>query len=730
MSKQVPRNTSLQDQLQGIRVSKSANPTRESGLQFASPPAQGSSPGGANAMTGGSAISPGGGPAAIQWRKDRVGRAPYNFVPPPTDPMYVPKPVGLHDRYAVDSDGNELLSGYLDLTLTAKSPFYVRGMWGLAKFEKERKEIKDQSRPYEISHDRLRLPGSSMRGMIRTLVEILAEAPLEPINADLRMFYRSVGSSDDEDDPSFDPNGKEYKERIWDGDGSRARPAIPIVKVGYLDTRGKAWKITPAIVGPHGTQWYRVNMRGKIEKNPVPPDPIWFRPVAPTVEKYPHSRVWGEYGLVTTIEDRNPANQQPPKPGLAPGYLIRSGQIQRKYMQWIIHEKDNKVQPISVPDDDKEAFIEDDFAKKYFEPSEADQPCFYTSWTDKAKKAHISFGHTPYFRLPYLATPGDANRWKRNGSLWDLAQVIFGRVSAKTGEGAASRVYFEDAFLSNSAAVLPMKTTVLGTPKPTMYQHYLQQVSVEQRDIQHWDHPDAALRGFKRYWHRRGARLPMPPNQNRKTVTEFCPVGEGCEFQSRIRYENLNKAELGALLTAIQLRSGCLHQLGMAKPYGYGAFEISVVLHETTRRKRYAGFFAPDGSFESAAVEATQERCSSVRQEFAKEMGYSSEDEMWSSDRLAELLTMLKDDVSAQERHQWLMATRNLRFGPLLRTNPVTNTNGEETFTANEFLYNYSGDNPRRASNARRRALPPATVVRRMDLNEIPTDPSPFGSGA
>lgn len=669
------------------------------------------------------------------WQAARVGRAPYNFVPPPSSMKYVDKPRDLHDRYGMPAAGDELLSGYIDLTLKAATPFYVRGMWNLASFEDDSKEIKNQIRPFEIEENQLRLPGSSIRGMIRTLVEILSSAPLDPINEDLRMFYRAVGSDPRPDRPSYDPTAGAYKRMIWTGNGTATSPALPIVKAGILDSSGKQWKIWPSAVGPFKTQWYRVE-RNQLHGAPIAlgsPKKIWFVPEKP--QPWPYHRnpnLYGAYGLVTTWRDRA-ANGA--ASGMEPGYLIQSGHIERKYMQWIIHDRDAAITaPVPIPQEDREAFEGDDDSSR---PKEIRQyfahpgtPCFYQEWVDSKGNPRVSFGHTPYFRIPYENTPGAVNPAKREGSRWDVAQAIFGRLVGNQKDGAASRIFVEDGILvkDSPAVVLEEVSALLGSPRPTTYQHYLQQESSELPRIKHWDHRDARLRGFKRNWHRSGARLPAIPTDNEDLGTKFCPAQAGAVFTSRIRYENLSAVELGALLTAIDLPEGCYHQIGMAKGYGYGSLQVSVELREINRSHRYAGFFSDIGELIDGASSAVVLRCQSLKDTFAAFVGAGAGTQLWKTDRLKELAALLQFEAPRTGRVRWLNATRNLRLGKLQPPIEVEDPRGRRTDNVNEFVHTYDSQRPRRGTLARRRALPPATVVRRMDPNEISTDPSPFGN--
>jgi hypothetical protein len=60
--------------------------------------------------------------------------------------------------------------------------------------------------------------------------------------------------------------------------------------------------------------------------------------------------------------------------------------------------------------------------------------------------------------------------------------------------------------------------------------------------------------------------------------SEFFPLKSGTTFNTIIRYHNLKKVELGALISAISFfnQHDKFHSIGGAKPYGYGKVKLSI----------------------------------------------------------------------------------------------------------------------------------------------------------
>lgn len=63
------------------------------------------------------------------------------------------------------------------------------------------------------------------------------------------------------------------------------------------------------------------------------------------------------------------------------------------------------------------------------------------------------------------------------------------------------------------------------------------------------------------------------------------PIKRNIKFKSRIRFENLTKEELGALLFVLDLPENHYHKIGMGKPLGLGSIEIKPSLFIVDRKR-------------------------------------------------------------------------------------------------------------------------------------------------
>src|SRR5579884_72060 len=127
-------------------------------------------------------------------RRDRIASAPYNFVPLPE------KIISAVDSANELPDHNKYyrnhLSGYFDVTLTTRSPLYIRGPIAAKDLPRqEEKEIKDKPE-FFYTHDEHTpvIPGSSLRGMLRSVLEIASYSKMQWVS-DKQLFFRTVDDS-------------------------------------------------------------------------------------------------------------------------------------------------------------------------------------------------------------------------------------------------------------------------------------------------------------------------------------------------------------------------------------------------------------------------------------------------------------------------------------------------------------------------------------------------------
>ncbi len=584
--------------------------------------------------------------------QNKLSKAPYNFIPLNecvVKAQNIPEFNKFHD---------DRISGYIDLLITTKTPIYIR-------------RDKEESDFFSIKNEMPIIPGSSLRGMVRTLVEIVSFGKFVFFDKDRRLYYRAVGDTS--------ALGNKYREYLTDKSDNYNYKFF----AGILVKKDGKYIIYPSKF-INNTQIYRVDFQDlpnelKSEE-PYTFKEIYFKPEKIKEhehyrkdkyknKKIPYQLKYAKLKSISLQKNKEHSNK---------GYIIFSGLFgKKKHMHWVINEEDtNKA--IIIPAEVIEEYKSDvNRDEKYDVIEAADNgksiPCFYI--TDNENNI-LAFGHTGFFRLPYELTIGDhipedlKSDDKRDfAEVTDFAEAVFGKESKW-----ASRVFFEDAVLDNGQSDIFMEEAspkILASPKPTAFQLYLEQPKGENtglKELKHWDDKDALIRGYKLYWHRN-----TPDNSTEKYSwnegkaindtqhTIIKPIKRNLKFKSRIRFENLTKEELGALLFALDLPENHYHKIGMGKPLGLGSIEIKPSLFIVDRKERYTSLFKGD-AWNLGDEDKTGE-INDFKEAFEKYIlrHISNNDKdnassLWETPRLKQLKIML--NWSNTEIPDWLEKTR------------------------------------------------------------------------
>ena len=521
-------------------------------------------------------------------RDDRQAKAPYNFVSLPDEVKLVDtiKSQGFFD--------GDLYSGRITCSLVNSTPMYVRAAQTLAEFEAQ----KQSSEPfyYNSPTEKLIIPASSIRGMLRTLVEVISQSRLGAVT-NKQLFYRSV------EDTSM---GKTYRGRMKDK-----------VRAGYYhEDKSGAWiSLTVAARVPREDIMNVFSVDG-LYKNEKPASP---RRVP--LSELQHAQVFFR------LNDKaleNPARffdaeefSAEKSSNLEEGILVITGDMNNKKREFVFSKRTTEAR-IKLSDDNVLLFEDQDQLtqyQKYAFPSgkrgkgklKNGEPVFCL--LDEQNKV-VGFGRAFMFRLPYQYSPKQMlpDETDESRKKYDMAEAIFGYVPQDKEDRSqiAGRVFVSDAVMKGdiSKAILPKtQLKVLSSPKPTSFQTYLTQDNPnDPNELHHYDSSNktSTLRGHKFYWHK-GAVSPedyeateQERRQNKDQLShEVKPIKEGQEFQFEIRFENLLPEELGALLWVFDTAKDEQYRLkiGMGKPYGLGSISINSKIQLDNRKLRYASLF-------------------------------------------------------------------------------------------------------------------------------------------
>lgn len=635
-----------------------------------------------------------------------IARAPYNFVPLPEkvvtfDPQALrdqddPQALRDQDRYHPDRH-----TGYIDCVITTESPIYVRAPLTPEEFERQEKgeddtpwrdQVKNKADFFYTDPAKTpRIPGSSLRGMLRQLVEIVGYGKMESVS-DQRLIYRAVGDTTS--------HGLRYRDRIMRSDGEaanrsgkRVKRYTPLVKAGYIRSHHGEFVIQPAQeIG--GASFARI----RIDSIPAGLSPvsgcrntseIYFQ-----AGPYEYQDVRGGFLAIRYAKVIRASAKE--GVGLLKGALAVSGSMFSKRTEAVIFPVDEAAQPIPISDDLVRAYREQ-ISQEQRSLLGKDgvlndgQPVFYLIERDRrtGKVELVFFGHTMMMRLPYLKSPKDfVPESLRKEEELDLAEAVFG-YTKKVGDGKArayaGRVFVGDALLEPGQANIwrlqpdaPVVPKILGGPKPTTFQHYLTQTKPDPqeqgrtrdgtpkyvKELSDYTAPtpqESVLRGHKLYWHKgelSAAEIQEELDKLRDANgrenlhdtqhTQMHPVKAGVKFRCRIRFENLSDVELGALLWVLTLpgtpNKEYRHSIGMGKPYGMGAIKIDASIMLDDRAMRYGALF--DGETWQEACKDASERIPVLAAAFDRfireQIGASQRSSLAETERIQMLLRMLE----------------------------------------------------------------------------------------
>ena len=465
--------------------------------------------------------------------------APYNFVPLNEKIFYPPWASedilkNIHDVPFKDGE-----SGVIEVEITAKSPIFIKDSKNHTEFCHFTNE--NGGKEYYI-------PATSVKGMIRNVLEIMSFGKIR-IDEGKHKKHLSVRDMTDR------------KNLVGQADGC-----------GFLVKNGNNYMIEECI------DIRTINLRNDSNYKDI-------KKLETAKEKYKKFGLLKEINFTPYNEkSQNRSGQNITikrakfdKQGKN-GILVFTGDIGNKKHEFVFAKNGNKFAL------DKNIF--ENFKSVYFDDEESIDGQFWKKQFNKGmpvpifyNKDKTAIGLTQLFKLAYKKTIFEAAKQASDETKLDLAETIFGTVRGK--KALKGRVYFSH-FKSTIERFETQKTEqgIFGTPNPSYYPNYLEQNGGKYITLMD---ATARIRGYKRYPLHSGVEQLNTGNGNKDMVVEFKPLPANSVFKGKIAFHNLKKVEIGALISAITfhgLIDKCMHNIGFAKPYGYGKIDIKLTLKD------------------------------------------------------------------------------------------------------------------------------------------------------
>jgi CRISPR-associated protein (TIGR03986 family) len=533
--------------------------------------------------------------------------APYNFVP--LNNKVVTPWWAKHISHDIPFENAQ--SGTLELTITAKSPIYVRNSG------KDTLSFNNDPKGYFI-------PGSSIKGMIRNVLEIMSFGKMTNKVDDKRYSVR-----DFQNDKIYNPG--EISKEVCCGWLQKVNGEYLITDCGKpgriahkeLDGLCQEEKIS---------EYYKNAANILTDKD---------KSAKSKCHKFPfkgiHRFTFSHNDVMRPIYKLDPA-------GKKKGVIVLTGQpsVRRepegqkasgKHLEFIFFESKNKQEKVdesvirnfffAYHDHDKNQ-QKDDWKWRSQQLKKGEKiPVFFRRTEDG--KGIKDMGLSYLYKITYnYSVLESISNYQGDVSNPDLSECVFGYTNGL--ESLKSRVHVSHAFQNSQVKDLDTISAVLAQPKASYYPTYIDQGENEtvQRYKTFMD-KNATISGWKRYPVRNGEVVPNPvPNNNESILTHFRPLPIESTFKCTISYHNLRLEELGALVSAITFHNteGVFHSLGMAKPLGYGKVSVSI------------------DNFNEGMIEAMRI--------FECFMNYSLDSEWWKEPQIVNLLTMARGSTSEE----------------------------------------------------------------------------------
>lgn len=492
----------------------------------------------------------------------------------------------------IKKDGKH--TGYIELEITTTRDTLV-GMPRKEIDEKTREE-KEISTFFSIKNNEPIIPGSSLRGMTRNLFKIMTASSFrtdEDFN-NLILYYRDITGGN-----GYKELKDTYEENHYLGDEKNICGGF-VVRIKD-DAGNILWKVYK---DPTFNVEGEKRLTKDIEKNYKPDDKNRNKSKELT---YPIVE-WDKFDDHSTCEILVKIIQNDNKIKVYTFNWNATNDdnvyvVDEKTIQGYLNDSRRKSVNLLYMDDKNQddnaqekggAYITNNLAKQLnISGAELIAPCFFIA--DERTKKVKHFGHTKFYRIPYLLSIADHVPSNLKTQTVDFTDLVFG-----LKEFWGGRVYFGDAVHDKDASCSSdtnktMKTILLGA-NPTSFQMYLTQKDDYKRA--HWNTKESMIRGVKYYWQRNKIKEYNSTDSeegNDKVQSILSNIVEKDNvFRSKVYFRELTDFELGALCKVLFTATGTSaktpkgvyvrhkgrrFKIGKGKPMGLGTIKILSTLH-------------------------------------------------------------------------------------------------------------------------------------------------------
>ncbi|QDZ90841.1 CRISPR-associated protein [Shewanella putrefaciens] len=492
--------------------------------------------------------------------------APYHFAPL-SSWVYMPEWAHLvsHDHPFEDS-----LSGVIEYELTNKTPLLVGG-----------EQLRADNQPSKILWSRDPdgkpvIPGSSVKGMLRSVLEIASFAKFSMVD-DHHFGFRDISNSDSRYAQKVLDRETETQTYWLKYDADRCQWMLRKCQhtVLFTDDFNQFSGLR------FHNQSFKLPAKEKYEQWPLNKPAIPFelgtrtmmgtkgKPVTITCAQQLGT---GKLAGVPVFTGSRPGKNEVKEQRLNFNYVFYAHEAEAKPLD---NGAAKVTKMFAAHDEDLVNHL-----KKFGHP-ELGMPIFAKEKQGKI----IAMGFAKMPKVLYDNSIGDiANKQQKplnSQSVFDMPGLMFGTL-AESGFSLKSRVAFSDASCSHNAGITLSKPVILGQPKASYLNAYLEQNAQSDRvrgELSQYEN-NSKLAGWKRYPAQSGFNAHLPADLARKTSvqSQLELMNPGSRFNGKLVFHNLKPVELGALLWVLNPdgdKRVFHHALGHGKSLGAGAVQFN-----------------------------------------------------------------------------------------------------------------------------------------------------------
>lgn len=431
------------------------------------------------------------------------------------------------------------------------------------------------------------IPGSSLKGMLRNVLEIASFAKFSETD-DPQFSFRDISNAD-----------TPYSKTLQESE----------LQTGWLkySTENKAWRFTPC----QHTVLFSDDIE-RFTKIKIPNDSHLG-----ALEKYQtFQKNWSAHTLPFSLSERTLQGTKGKPVTVACAKLERTAELdgypvfvgyrpgtkeyqnKRLNFHYLFYCADNESQRWDSKEDTlrisrmfaahNEQLV--NYLKHSAYPSMG-IPLFVRKHKQTGKILAMGLAKMP--RMPYEKSVGDLlfqqQKALNSTSIFDLPGLMFGTLSL-SGFSLKSRVAIGDALCRENKGTATSTPVILGQPRASYLNAYLEQSQQQDQVSELKGYTTGSkIAGWKRYPAQNAfnAHLPVDPQNNTNVQSRLELMQPGSRFTGRIVFYNLKPVELGALLWAItptrnehDIAHFC-HGLGHGKSLGAGAVQLTARLART-----------------------------------------------------------------------------------------------------------------------------------------------------